>query len=74
MAYNQFHKLKRIIEIQNITLAMKKKGISQVQIYREYIRPRFLISLRTYNTYLATNARKCLRQLYEEKAIADSAS
>lgn len=57
MAYNQLHKLHRILEIQDITLRLKKNGLNQLRIYNEYIRPRFMISLRTYNTYLGINAR-----------------
>lgn len=66
MAYNQFHKLRRVLEIQDITLRLKKSGLSQTRIYIEYIRPRFMISLRTYNTYLGINARSRLRDMQTE--------
>lgn len=62
MAYNKRNRLQRIIEIQEITLRHKKRGVTQLHVYEKYIRPRFLISLRTYNNYLGINAKSLIKQ------------
>jgi hypothetical protein len=62
MAYNQRNKLLRIIEIQNITLEHTKKGVSQVWIMDNLIKPRFFISESTYYNYLGINAKKLLAE------------
>lgn len=64
MAYNQENKLQKIIEIQEITLLHKNKGATQQYIYETYIRPRFFISLRTYNSYLGINAKNLIKQQF----------
>ncbi len=63
MAYNKRNYFERIVEIQNITLEYKKKGVTQIWIYRNHIEKKYNISLRTYNAYLAINAKKSLQDL-----------
>lgn len=68
MGYNRRNKLKRIIEVQNITLEHTKRGISQKWVYENVIYSRFYISPATYNNYLAVNAKAELRKLEEAEA------
>jgi len=63
MAYNKRNYFERIVEIQNITLEYKKKGVTQIWIYRNHIEKKYHICLRTYNAYLAINAKKSLQDL-----------
>lgn len=72
MGYNRQNILKRIVEIQNITLEHTKCGVSQKWVYEHVVYPRFLISSSTYNGYLAVNAKAELKKL-EEADAADAA-
>jgi len=58
MAYNRHNLLRRIIEIQNITLCEKQRGASQAWIYDNIIFERFKISRSTYNKYLGIAAKR----------------
>jgi hypothetical protein len=55
--------LQRIIEVQNIVLQYKNKGMSQRDIYRKYIKDVYHISYSTFNRWLAVNAKHELKQL-----------
>ena len=63
MGYNKVNHLKKIVEIQNITMEYKKKGIYQAWIYINVIAPKFYISRATYYNYLAINAKGELKKL-----------
>lgn len=63
MGYNKVNHLKKIVEIQNITMEYKKKGIYQEWIYINVIAPKFYISRATYYNYLAINAKGELKKL-----------
>ncbi len=63
MGYNRINHLKKIIQVQNVYLAHKPSGATDVFIYKNYIAPVFFICQRTFNRYLATNARKELKEL-----------
>jgi hypothetical protein len=63
MAYSKRNLLSQIIEIQKITLEYKDKGSTQEWIYRNMIYPNYFISMRTFNSYLGTNAKKELNDL-----------
>jgi len=62
MAYNRRNILKRIIEIQNLTLEHTSRGVTQVWVYEHVIQPRFVISNRTYYNYLNINAKRILNE------------
>lgn len=62
MAYKKQNLLEKIIEIQEITLEYTRKGVTQQWVFENIIKPRFFISLRTFNNYLATNAKGELRK------------
>lgn len=68
MGYNRRNILRRIIEIQNITLEHTKRGVSQKWVYEKIIFPRFYLSPATYYNYLDTNARAELKKLDEADA------
>lgn len=68
MAYNKKNLLSKIIEIQEITLLHKKKGITQKAIYKNEIENQYMISCSTYNRYLAINAKKELKELVNVKS------
>ena len=65
MGYNRRNILKRIIEVQNITLEHTKCGSTQKWVYENIIYPRFLISIANYNNYLAVNAKAELKKMDE---------
>lgn len=60
MPYKNLNRLRRIIEIQNITLKYTQQGVSQEYIYRNIIYPRFFISRQTYYRYLGEPAKRTL--------------
>lgn len=64
--YNRQNLLIRVIEVQNITLNHTGKGISQQRVFDEIIKPRFMISQRTFYNYLSMNAKRELRYLMEQ--------
>jgi hypothetical protein len=66
MAYNRHNILKRIVEIQKITLEHTSKGVTQVYVYENIIKPRFFISVSTYYSYLSMNAKKMLNDYENE--------
>lgn len=67
MGYNKINYLKKIIEIQTITMEYKNKGTFQEWIYINVIAPRFYISRATFYNYLAINAKKELKKLETEQ-------
>lgn len=67
MSYSNKNLLKRIVDIQNITLEYKKKGVTQKWIYENVITPKYHISRTTYYNYLASEAKKFLRQMEENQ-------
>lgn len=68
MGYNRRNILKRIIEVQNITLEHTKRGVTQKWVYENVVYPRFLISPATYYNYLAVNAKAELKKMEEADA------
>ena len=62
MAYNRRNILKRIVEIQNLTLEHTSRGVTQVWVFDHIIQPRFFISVSTYYNYLNINAKKLLNE------------
>ena len=69
MAYNKRNILQRICEIQRITLEHTSRGVTQKWVYDNVIFPRFLISQTTYYKYLATPAKRELREIRETQAV-----
>ena len=67
MTYSTKNLLKRIVDIQNITLEHQKHGATQKWIYENMIEPKYHISRTTYYNYLASDAKKRLRELEKEK-------
>jgi len=62
MAYNKNNRLRRIAEIQDITLDYKSKGCTQEWIYLKVIFPTYQISRSTFYLYLRTAAKLKLRK------------
>lgn len=67
IAINMTHVLilKKIIEVQEITLREKRRGASQQWIYEHMIKDKYFISYSTYNRYLARNAKAELKQRHD---------
>lgn len=65
MPYRNVNRLRRIIEIQNITLEYTKKGMTQEWVYRNIIYPRFYISRMTYYRYLSEPAKREIRTSFK---------
>lgn len=66
MAYNRRNILKRIVEIQNLTLEHTSRGVTQVWVFEHIIQPRFVISIRTYYNFLSINAKTELKEYEKE--------
>lgn len=67
MAYNKRNKYKRIIEIQDIYLQYAEEGVTAVFIYEKYIKPKYHISQRTFESYLGIPAKLELKRLDDAK-------
>lgn len=67
MSYDRENLLRKIVEIQNITLAYQAKYIPQKRIYEIYIKERYFISYSTFNDYLGINAKLQLKELLAKK-------
>lgn len=63
MAYNRRNLLKKILEIQEIYLQYTKEGVTATFIYDTYIRKKYHISQRTFESYLGVNAKMELKKL-----------
>jgi hypothetical protein len=66
MAYNRKNLLKKIINIQQITIEYEAKGVKKKWIFENLIQPNYNISYVTYYNYLNTNARKELSEMGED--------
>lgn len=69
MPYSNENLLKRVVDIQNITLEHKKRGATQKWIFENLIAPRYHISRTTYYSYLGSEAKKILRELEQKKKL-----
>lgn len=58
---------RRAIAVQEIYLEHAGRGVSNVYIYENYIRPVYFISERTFYRYLARNAKKELRRFENQE-------
>lgn len=67
--YNRVNLLRRMVEIQDITLEHQRRGVSNDWIHKNVIQPKYLISRSTYYQYLAINARKELKELVKNETI-----
>lgn len=63
MAYNRKYYLKRIVEIQQVTLEEQKKGATLRWIYKNKIKETYHISYTTYSNYLGIPAKRQLKEL-----------
>lgn len=61
MAYNNKNTLLKMVRVQDIVLAEKKKGVTQLFVYEHIIRDMFLISYSTFNRWLAYPAKQELK-------------
>lgn len=71
MAYNNENKLRQILKVQEVYLEHHRDGVSDTFIFNNYIKDQFCISIRTFRTYMATNAKMELRNLENEKTNND---
>jgi len=60
--YNNTNYLRKVKEIQDITIEHKARGATQEWIYKNIIYPRYFISKPTYYRYLSINAKKLLKE------------
>lgn len=63
MSYNKRNLLIKIVEIQTIYIEHSKRGATGKWIFNELIYPKYRISRSTFYNYLATNAKKELKEL-----------
>ena len=66
MTYNKRYYYLRIIEVQEIVTLHKKKGITQIYIYKQHIEKQYNISYSTYNLWLSIPAKRDLKRLEEQ--------
>lgn len=59
--------MNRVIKVQDIVLEHKARGITQQWVYDNIISPTFGISIGTYYTYLACNAKAELKKLEQKE-------
>ena len=59
--------LRKIIEIQDIVLEHKGRGVTQIWVYENIIKDRYHISVATFNNFLATPAKAELKQLLDKR-------
>jgi hypothetical protein len=71
MAYNRNNLLKKIDEIQKITLQKKEEGASQIWIYRHHIARQYHISYSAFNNYLGVNVESELKKEKAKKTLED---
>jgi len=57
MGYRNKNVLLKMVEIQNIVLKYKRKGLTQKYVYEKEIYPKYLISFATFNRYLSYPAK-----------------
>lgn len=57
MAYTNRNTLIKMVRVQDIVLEHKKRGVSQVYIYENYIKDVFVISWSTFNRWLSYPAK-----------------
>jgi alpha-amylase/alpha-mannosidase (GH57 family) len=69
MAYNRENFLTRVLEIQELVLQYRKKGLFFKEIFHQHVEKQFHISKRTFDEYLGINAKKQLKELRETKNI-----
>ncbi|WP_346856555.1 hypothetical protein [uncultured Draconibacterium sp.] len=63
MAYNRRNFLIKVIEVQDIYLAHRDRGVSAIWVYNNLIKPTYHISKRTFVRWMGINAKKELKQL-----------
>lgn len=68
MAYNNRNTLLKMIRVQDIVLAEKRKGVSQLYVYEHIIKDAFLISYSTFNRWLSYPAKQELNRKKQEPA------
>lgn len=69
MAYTRENILRRMIDVQNITLEHTQKGVTQEWVFIKVIQPQYRISRKTFYTYLGSPAKRELKQLAEAKRM-----
>jgi hypothetical protein len=67
MAYNRENFLLRVLKVQEIALNYSKQGLFFKEIFHKHVEKQFNICKRTFDSYMAINARKELRELREKK-------
>jgi len=65
MGYNKKNLLIKIIDVQNLYIKHANRGVTTKWIFDTIIYPKFRISRATFYNYLATNAKKELKDLDE---------
>lgn len=60
----------RALEVQELYRQHKEEDLSNVYIFRKYIRPEHRISIRTFYRYLAIPARRIIKQIESEELTA----
>lgn len=63
MGYNRLNYLQRVIDIQNLYLEYKGKGVAGEFIFQKIVYPKYRISRKTIYNYLAVNAKKEIKEL-----------
>ena len=67
---NRINYLRKVVAVQNIVLEEKKRGVSQILVFRNVIYPRFFITEKTFYRWLGEPAKLELAELEEKEKIA----
>lgn len=65
MAFNRKNFLKRVIDTQEIYLEHCDSGLSNREIFKQFIEPCWIITERTFYKYLAIPAKRDLKRIEE---------
>ena len=63
MSYNRRNILQRQIDIQNLVLEHKARGVTQEWVFENIVFPTYRISRRTFYAYLCSPAKADLKKL-----------
>lgn len=67
MAYNKTNRLRRIVQIQDLVLEHKRRGVTQLWVYENIVWPQYRISISCFKEYLSINAKRELQRLKEQQ-------
>ena len=72
MSYNRRNILQRQIDIQNLVLDHKARGVTQEWVYENLVFPVYRISRRTFYAYIGSTAKADIKKLDKAEKLQTS--